>query len=96
MTDIKTATSRTHINETNTKMADSCTGQQQSQSPNFFTGMLASLRRANLGRFFGVTPPVTRGRIEDLDRPDPSGDSDNEETQQAKDIYQAMLDITGH
>jgi len=96
MTHIQSVTFRTHITETNTKTAGSCTGQQQSQSLNFFADMLTSLRRANLGRFLGVAPPVTRGRIVDLDRSEPSGCGDNEETRQAKDIYQAMLNITGH
>ena len=63
---------------------------------NFFAGMFASLNRAGLGRFFGVAPAMSKGRSDSLNRQVPTDDGDNAETRQAKEIYQSMLDITGH
>ena len=82
--------------EANAGTAGSSDRRRQLASPNFFAAMYASLIRAGLGRFFGVAPPVTRGRTNSLAVPEQTGDGDNAETRQAKDIYQAMLDITGH
>ncbi len=68
----------------------------RAHSPNFLVGMLTSLRRAGLGRFFGSAPAMTQGRTNSLNDQVPVGEGENAETRQAKDIYQSMLDITGY
>ena len=74
--------------------------RKQSRAPNFLSAMVASLIRAGLGRFFGVAPPVVRRLNNAHGLPVKTGEGggggENAETRQAEDIYQAMLDITGH
>ncbi len=96
MTHIHPVTSHTHDPEANAETTSSSDRRWKSESPDFFAGMLASLRRAELDRFFGVAPPVAKSRTEGHSGPEQTGDGDNAETRQAKNIYQAMLDITGH
>ncbi len=82
--------------EANAETAGSSDRRRQPAAPNFFAAMYASLIRAELGRFFGVAPPVAWRRTNGHSVPEQSGDGDNAETRQAKNIYQAILDITGH
>ncbi len=89
-------TSHTHGREANAETTSSSDRRWLSEVPDFFAGMFASLRRAELDRFFGVTPPVAKSRTKGHSGPEQTGDGDNAETRQAKNIYQAMLDITGH
>lgn len=76
--------------------AGSSDRRRQPAPPDFFAAKYASLVRAGLGRFFGVAPRVTRKRTKPYGVPEQTGGGDNAETRQAKDIYQAMLDITGY
>ncbi len=96
MTQIHPVTFHTHDPEANVETTSFSDRRWKSESPDFFAGMLASLRRAELGRFFGVTPAVVKSRTEGRSGPEQTGDGDNAETRQARNIYQAMLDITGH
>jgi|TARA_B100000315_G_C14525625_1_gene563683 hypothetical protein len=96
MPHFSSVTSHANKPEANAKPAISGGRRRQSKSPDFFASMYASLTRAQLGRFFGVAPPVARSRTNVHNVPEQTGDGDNAETRQAKDIYQAMLDITGH
>lgn len=96
MTHIYPVSSQTNEPETDARTDSGAPQRRQSESGNFFAATLASLKRAGLGRFFGVTPPLHRNLIKRQHETEQTGDGDNAETQQAKDIYQAMLDITGH
>ena len=96
MTHIYPVTSHTYDPEANTEATSSSDRRWQSESPDFFASMFDSLKRAELGRFFGVAPPVAKSRTEGHSGPEQAGDGDNAETRRAKNIYQAMLDITGH
>ncbi len=58
--------------------------------------MFTSLRRAELGWFFEVAPPVVKSRAVGHSGLARTGDVDNTDNRQANNIYQAMLDITGH
>ncbi len=89
-------TSHSYEPEANAETAISSGRQRQSDSPDFFASIYASLIRAGLGRFFGVAPPLPWSRTNGHDVPEQTGDGENAETRKAKDIYQAMLDITGH
>lgn len=77
-------------------------GARQQGKPNkprtdFFNGVIASLRRASLGLFFGVAPKMTQGRTDEIKRSRSDKKAANDaDTRLAKNIYQSMLDITGH
>ncbi len=96
MTHIYPVTSHTRDPEANAATTSSGDRRRQSESPDFFASIFDSLRRAELGQFFGVAPPVAKSRTEGHGGSEQTGDGDNAETRRAKNIYQAMLDITGH
>jgi len=62
----------------------------------FLFDKMEKVSRAGLGRFFGVAPPPSKERLDALREQARKANADDPETQQAKDIYQSMLDITGH
>ncbi len=55
--------------------------------PGFIQFILQAIKESGLGRFFVDTPPVCRGDIQSRQQA---------ETDQAKALYKAMLDITSH
>jgi hypothetical protein len=96
MTPIHPANSPTNEPETIARTTAASEPRGQSGSGNFFAAMFASLKRAGLGRFFGVAPPPSRSHSKNDNQPEQASEAENAETRQAKDIYQAMLDISGH
>ncbi len=92
MTHIHPVTFHARDPEANAETASSSDRRRRSEPPDFFADMLASLRRAELDRFFGGAPPAVKRR----GGSEWTGDGDNALTRQAKNIYQAMLDIIGH
>jgi len=64
--------------------------------PGFLDEKMETIKRAGLGRFLGVAPPPSKKRLDALREQARKAQADDPEMQQAKDIYQAMLDISGH
>lgn len=96
MTHIHPAASHARDPEANAETAGSSDRRWRSETPDFFADLLASLRSAELDRFFGGATPVAKRRAEGHGGPKQTGDGDNALTRQAKSIYQVMLDIARH
>jgi len=64
--------------------------------PSFLSDKVEKIKRAGLGRFAGVAPPPPQERLDALREQARQAGVDDPETRQAKDIYQAMLDVTSY